>query len=137
MLAVVVAVSVVIVAWGIIFNTGEGYPDLTAEPAVDPYGNMIIDVEAGSIPAGEWEIRIENICSGRSIETGFAQTMTHTSGDWYSVDNANLSPSSIVVFRDIGEGIYNISLRHGPTGHVYFVENLKITTGFDNTLKPC
>lgn len=80
------------------------YPVLSASPAANN-GAIRIEVQEGSFSEGEWE---------------YSVSQTVGSHNW-TIGTEELS-SPHVVLGTYTQGTYYVSLRHIPTGHIYFAD---------------
>ncbi len=102
---VIVAVAVYYVT-----STG-GYPAVGAVPA--DYDNTIrINVETGSIATGDWQYSV-----------------SQSSGSYSWTDGTEkLDAPYVTIQTGLSAGTYYVSLRHKPSGHIYFSDRT-ITIG--------
>jgi hypothetical protein len=85
-------------------NQAPSYPALSAAPAASD-STIRIYVQMGSLPASEWE---------------YSVGQTEGSYGWVTGTEELSSP-----YVDLGaftQGVYYVSLRHIPTGHIYFAD---------------
>lgn len=102
------AAVLVIVAAAIYYVTSTGgYPAVSAT-ATTSDNDLTISVETGSIAAGDWEVTIkDNTGSTVSADSGY--------------NNSKLeAPSVTIKTNATGSSYYEITLKHTPSGHIYF-----------------
>jgi hypothetical protein len=104
------AAVLVIVAIAVYYVTSTGGYPAVAATAVKYGDNTIrINVETGSIPSGDWE---------------YSVSTTSGTYDWQDKGVELKSPN--VVLDTYATGNHYVSLRHKPSGHIYFSDT-KIT----------
>ncbi len=104
------AAVLVIVAIAVYYVTSTGGYPAVAVTAVK-YGDNTIrfNVETGSIPAGDWQYSV-----------------TNTSGSYDWTDSTAELKAPNIVLGTYPPGTYYVSLKHKPSGHIYFADT-KIT----------
>ena len=104
------AAVLVIVAIAVYYVTSTGGYPAVAATAVKYGDNTIrINVETGSIPAGDWQYSVSTTLGDYSWEDGTSELKApYVVLDTYTTDN------------------YYVSLKHKPSGHIYFSDT-KIT----------
>ena len=100
---VIVAIAVYYVA------TAGGYPVVSVNPE-EFDSNIKITVLSGSIPAGDWQYSVSTTSGSYTWETG----------------NVELKAPSVTIKTGLSAGNYYVSLKHKPSGHIYFADQ-KIT----------
>ncbi|KXA95531.1 hypothetical protein AKJ36_00355 [candidate division MSBL1 archaeon SCGC-AAA259I07] len=103
---------VLVVAGAIYFITRSGgnYPAVSATPVAKDANNdgsddLVILVEANSIPSGEWKV----VYNGTTVSP-----------------DEPLEQPQYIVDDNIPEDTYEVTLSHIPSGHVYFNERITI-----------
>jgi len=105
------AAVLVIVAIAVYYVTSTGgYPPVAATAVKYGDDTIRINVETGSIPAGDWEYSV-------STTSG---TYTWTEG------TSELKAPNFVLGTTYPTENYYVSLKHKPSGHIYFADT-KIT----------
>ena len=103
---IVLAVVIVIAGFAIYYlqSQGSNFPVLSLGAQAED-NEIVITVDAGSIPAGDWEYSVS------SVQGEF---------NW-QVGNRELAPPSVSL-GEYAPGTYYVSLKHIPSGYSYFVE---------------
>jgi hypothetical protein len=100
------AAVLVIVAVAVYYvMTAGGYPAVAAT-AVRADNDIRINVESGSIPTGDWQYSVSS-----------------TSGSYSWTDGTEtLDAPYVTIASDQAAGTYYVSLKHKPSGHIYFAD---------------
>lgn len=104
------AAVLVIVAIAVYYVTSTvGFPTVAATAVKYGDNTIRINVETGSIPSGDWQYSVNS-----------------TSGtyNWQDTD-VELKPPNVVL-DTYAQGSHYVSLKHTPSGHIYFADT-KIT----------
>lgn len=111
-LAVVLVVAAIAVYY---VSRGPSFPPLSATEAKQD-NEIRINVESGSIAAGDWQYKIKNE-DGQYLQDGGSFGATET---WISGAAELKAPyASLGTFTSDN---YWVSLRHRPSGHIYFAD---------------
>ena len=104
------AAVLVIVAVAVYYvSTTGGYPAVSASAAKYGDNEIRINVSTGSIPAGDW-----------------AYSVSTTEGQYSWTTGSEVLDSPYVSLGTYSADNYYVSLKHVPTGHIYFNDQ-KIT----------
>lgn len=100
------AAVLVIVAIAVYYvTTTGGYPAVAVAP-VDYDSSIRINVETGSIPAGDWQYSVSTTEGSYSWTDGIEK----------------LDAPYVTIATNQDTGTYYVSLRHKPSGHIYFAD---------------
>ena len=108
------AAVLVIVAIAVYYVTSTGgYPAISAVAEISDTDNIRITVTTGSIPAGDWQYSVSK-----------------TSGSYTWVDGGvKLQSPYVVIATGKSPDNYYVSLKHKPSGNVYFADQKLEITG--------
>ena len=82
-----------------------GYPAVSAVLAVHE-NNLVIKVETGEIPAGDWAVTLDSAPTGAALDSGY--------------NNVKLAAPRVTLITNAPDGTYEVTLKHVPSGHIYF-----------------
>ena len=102
----ILAVILVIAAVAIFYATrAAGYPAVSAVLDVHD-NNLVIKVETGEIPAGDWAVTLDSSPAGAALNSGY--------------NNVKLAAPRVILITNAPSGTYEVTLKHVPSGHIYF-----------------
>ena len=105
------AAVLVIVAIAVYYVTSTGgYPAVSATAVKYGDNTIRINVETGSIPSGDWQYSVSD------------NSGTY---DWQD-KGVELKSPNVVLGTTYATGNHYVSLKHTPSGHIYFAD-IKIT----------